>query len=152
MNNTMLITQAGLNQLQSELEELNNVKRPHLVERLSIARSMGDLSENSDYQSAKEDLSFVDGRIAELEDLVRNAQVVSPTNSDQVELGNAVTVKINGSQAIFHIVGEWEANPAEKKISHSSPLGQSLMGKKVGDHVEVTAPAGKVVYTISSIE
>jgi transcription elongation factor GreA len=78
--------------------------------------------------------------------------VVAPSNTDKVELGNAVTVKINGSQAVFHIVGEWEANPADKKISHSSPLGQSLMGKKVGEKVEVDAPAGKVAYTIVSIE
>lgn len=148
----MLITQAGLTQLQAELDELNNTRRPQLVERLSIARSMGDLSENSDYQSAKEDLSFVDGRISELEDLIRMAQVVTPESSDKVGVGHAVTVQINGVKNVFNIVGEWEANPAQKKISHSSPLGQSLMGKKVGEKVEVAAPAGKVTYTILSIE
>ena len=148
----MLITQNGLNQLQTELNQLNEERRPQLVERLSIARSMGDLSENSDYQSAKEDLAFVDGRIAELEELVRNAQVASPKSTDAIDMGHCVTVQINGNKTVFQIVGEWEADPIKKKISHSSPLGQSLMGKKVGEKVEVAAPAGKVTYTILSIE
>lgn len=152
MNNTMLITKAGLNQLQAELTDLNEVRRPQLVERLALARSMGDLAENSDYQSAKEDLSFMDGRIAELEDLVKTAQVVAPADNTKIDLGHSVTVQINSTKAVFQIVGEWEANPAQKKISHSSPLGAALMGKKVGDKVEVPAPAGKVVYTVASIE
>ena len=148
----MPITQVGLNALQAELTELVEVRRPQLVDRLSIARSMGDLSENSDYQSAKEDLSFVDGRIAELEELVKNAQVVAPSNNDKIDLGHAVTVQVNGTKTEFQIVGEWEADPAKKKISHSSPLGQSLMGKKIGEKVEVAAPAGKIAYTIVSIQ
>ncbi len=148
----MMITKPGLDHLQNELQELNDARRPQLVERLALARSMGDLSENSDYQSAKEDLSFVDGRIAELEDLIKTAEVVVPKTSNQVDFGHTVTVQINGSKTIFQIVGEWEADPAKKKISHSSPLGQSLMGKKVGDKVEVAAPAGKVVYTIAAIQ
>jgi transcription elongation factor GreA len=152
MNQTMLITQKGLTQLQAELDELNNIRRPQLVERLALARSMGDLSENSDYQSAKEDLAFVDGRIAELEDLLKSAQVVSPINDGKVGLGHSVTVQINGTKAVFMIVGEWEADPSKKQISHASPLGQALMGKTVGEKVEVPAPAGKVVYTIASIE
>ncbi len=152
MNNTMMITKPGLVQLQKELDELNTVRRPQLVERLALARSMGDLSENSDYQSAKEDLSFVDGRIAELEDLIKSAQVIVPTTSGQVDFGHSVTVQVNGTKTVFQIVGEWEADPTKKKISHSSPLGQALMGRKVGEKVPVEAPAGKVVYTIAGIE
>ena len=153
MNNpSILITQPGLTQLRQELDQLITTRRPGLVERLSLARSMGDLSENSEYQSAKEDLTFVDGRIAELEELIKNAQVVTPKNSQTVDFGHTVTVKVDSTQAVFSIVGEWEANPKDKKISHSSPLGQALMGKKVGDKVEVSAPAGKLVYTIVSIE
>lgn len=148
----MMITKSGLDQLQHELDELNSTRRPQLVERLSLARSMGDLSENSDYQSAKEDLSFVDGRIAELEDLIKTAQVVNPVTTDKVDFGHSVTVQVNGTKTIFQIVGEWEADPTKKKISHSSPLGQALMGKKVGEKVPVDAPAGKVVYTIAAIE
>ncbi|MDO8488105.1 MAG: transcription elongation factor GreA [bacterium] len=150
--NIIPITQAGLDKLQAELDELVNQKRPQLVERLTLARSMGDLSENSDYQSAKEDLTFVDGRSAELEELIKNSKVIQPQISDKVDFGNSVKVKLDGQQVVFQIVGEWEANPAEKKISHSSPLGQALLGKKVGDKVEVTAPAGKIVYTIVGIE
>ena len=148
----LLITQMGLDQLKSELDELNSDRRPNLVVRLSQARSMGDLSENSDYQSAREDLAFVDGRIAELEDLIKSAQVSHPSSNSQVNFGHKVTVKVNGGQTVFHIVGEWEADPAQKKISHSSPLGKALMGKKVGETAQVEAPAGKVLYKVTHIE
>lgn len=152
MNNRILITQAGLDQNKAELESLVNTRRPQLVERLSLARSMGDLSENSDYQSAREELSFMDNRIEDLEVLVKNAQVMVPASFDKVDFGHQVTVKIDSTQAVFSIVGEPEANPAQKRISHSSPLGLALMGKKVGDKVEVIAPVGKLVYTIVSIK
>ncbi len=153
MNGTIIpITSAGLAHLQTELSLLSSQRRPQLVERLSLARSMGDLSENNDYQSAREELSFVDGRIAELEDLIKSSKVVNPTSNSQVDFGHSVKVAVGGQQVIFQIVGEWEADPAQKKISHSSPLGQALLGKKVGDKVEVSAPAGKIVYTIVAIE
>lgn len=151
-NQPVIITSEGLIQLQKDLDELVQVKRPALVERLSIARSMGDLSENSDYQSAKEELGFLDGRISELEDLIKNAQVAAPTGKDQVSVGNKVTVKIQDNHLVYHIVGEWEADPTQKKISASSPLGLALMGKKIGDVVEVAAPAGKILYTVVSID
>lgn len=147
----MLITQGGLDQLKSELSRIQEVRRPTLVERLALARSMGDLSENSDYQSAREDLTFMDGRISELEELIKTAQVVKPSQNNLVEIGHSVTVKVNSLDAVFHIVGEWEADPKQYKISHSSPLGQALVGKKVGDKVEVAAPAGKLVYTLVAI-
>jgi len=151
MNSKMLITQAGLDQLKAELNQLATTRRPTLVERLTLARSMGDLSENSDYQSAHEDLTFVDGRMAELEDLIKSAQIAKPASNDAIDIGHSVTVKINSRNATFHIVGEWEADPKQAKISHSSPLGLALMGKKVGDKVEVAAPAGKLVYSIVAI-
>lgn len=151
-NHSILITQPGLDQLKVDLAEFSESKRPLLVNRLALARSMGDLSENSDYISAKEELVFVDGRIAELEELIQNAKVSLPASNDAVDFGHSVTVRVNGTQTVFRIVGEWEADPAEKKISHSSPLGQALLGKKVGDQVEVVAPAGKIVYTIVAIE
>lgn len=150
--NILPITSTGLGQLQAELAQLSTQRRPQLVERLAIARSMGDLSENNDYQSAREDLSFVDGRIAELEELIKSSKVVKPASNTQVDFGHSVKVTVNGKQTVFQIVGEWEANPAQKKISHASPLGQALMGKQIGDQVEVAAPAGKIVYTIVAIE
>lgn len=150
-NNPVLLTQSGLDHLKAELTDFQETKRPALVARLALARSMGDLSENSDYTSAKEELAFMDGRIEELEDLVRHAQIVTPKGGDSIDLGHKVTVKVGENQATFHIVGEWEANPSEKKISNESPLGLALMGKKVGEKVEVEAPAGKLVYTVVGI-
>lgn len=147
----MLITSSGLDKIKADLSDLNETKRPALVTRLSIARSMGDLSENSDYISAKEELAFMDGQIAELEDLIKNAKVVSPSTNEKVDFGHKVTVKLAAKEIVYHLVGEWEANPMEKKISVSSPLGQALMGKKVGDKISVPAPAGEVVYTVLSI-
>lgn len=146
------ITKKGLESLKTELDALVNNKRPKVVERLSNARFQGDLAENSDYHNAKDELEFLDGRIAELEDVLKNAVVVQGNGtSGQVSLGNSVKVKVNDSEHTFHIVGEWEANPSEKKISHASPLGQALMGRKIGEVVEVEAPAGKILYTVVEI-
>lgn len=139
------LTKVGLEGLKKELDELVNIKRPKLVERLSYARSQGDLSENSDYQSAKEELEMLDGRIEELTEVIKNSTVVSLD-------GTKITVKVNGKQMIFYIVGEWEADPLNKKVSDKSPLGKALFGKKVGEKVEVEAPAGKIVYEIVAVE
>lgn len=145
------ITKEGYTALKNELEALV-AKRPSVVDRLSNARSQGDLSENNDYHNAKEELEFLDGRIAELEQVLATAQVIRSKSSHTVDIGNKVKVKVDGSEQVFHIVGEWEADPKEKKISHESPLGQALVGKKVGDKVQVEAPAGKVIYQILGIE
>jgi transcription elongation factor GreA len=150
--NSVQLTKAGHDSLQKELNELINDKRPKFVERLANARSQGDLAENSDYQNAKDELEFLDGRIEELENVLRNASVAQGKNGDGVCLGTKVTLKVNSSTHIYEIVGDWEADPINKKISHTSPLGLALVGKKVGDKVEVEAPAGKVTYEILSIE
>lgn len=147
----IMLTQSGYNQLKVSLVDLTEVKRPALVERLSLARSMGDLSENSDYQDAKESLSFMDGQIDELEGMLKNATVSKAKSNNEVGFGHAVSVQVGKTQAVFNIVGEWESNPAKKLISYTSPLGKALMGKKVGDKVEVEAPVGKVVYTVVAI-
>jgi transcription elongation factor GreA len=155
MKNDVKLTKQGLEVLRTELGELRDVKRPKLVERLANARSQGDLSENSDYQSAKEELEFLDGRIDELEEVVKTASVVSGSGKAEnggIGVGTKVTVKVNGIKAIFDIVGEWEADPINKKISHDSPLGVALSGKKIGDKVEVEAPAGKLQYEILAVE
>jgi transcription elongation factor GreA len=153
MQKAIKITKDGLVTLKAELQELVEVKRPRLVDRLSNARLQGDLSENSDYQSAKEELEFLDGRIDELSEVVKSAVVSDGDNSNGgVGVGAKVTVKVNGKETTFHVVGEWEADPMNKKISHSSPLGLALAGKKVGEKAEVEAPAGKVVYEILAIE
>ena len=146
------MTKNGLESLKIELENLVEKKRPKLVDRLSHARSMGDLSENSDYQNAKEELEFLDGRISELGAVIRTAKVVDDNVSTKnVALGTKVSVKANGDEHTFNIVGEWEVDLNQKKISHTSPLGQALIGKKVGEKVEVEAPAGKITYEILKI-
>lgn len=147
------MTKQGLETLKGELDELVNVKRPRLVERLSNARSQGDLSENSDYSNAKEEMEFLDGRIDELEEVLKTASVVNGNGKKgDVGVGTKVTVRVNGDKHVFDIVGEWEADPINKKISPESPLGQALCGKKVGEKVEVEAPAGKLTYEILIIE
>lgn len=152
MASQVQITKEGLVALKNELSDLVDKKRPKLVDRLAYARTQGDLSENSDYINAREELEFLDGRIEELETVINNAKVVSKSNGNKVALGTMVTVKQNGSKNEFNIVGEWEADPIKKKISHTSPLGRALLGKKKGEKVQVDAPAGKVTYEILSIK
>jgi transcription elongation factor GreA len=150
------LTPKGLEDLKKEYDELVNVKRPDIVKRLSAAREMGDLSENAEYIAAREELAFIDGRIEELEMLLKQAVVIE--NGDHhkgstVDLGSQVTIKIanRDKNEVFTLVGEWEADPAEKKISHESPLGKALLGKAIGEEIEFDAPAGKMVYKIVSI-
>ncbi len=150
-NHRVLLTQAGLDELKAELEDLKTKKRPDAVKRLADARELGDLSENSEYAAAKDDLAFIDGRIAELEDILHVAKVVESSDNSTVGIGCKVRLDIKGREEHFVVVGEWEADPAQKKISHESPLGKALMGKAVGETAEVEAPAGKITYKILSI-
>lgn len=157
MNNKKLqLTKSGFDVLQLELDQLLNIKRPQFVDRLSFARAQGDLSENSDFTNAKEELEFLDGRIAELEEVLKTADVIDDKKvsdkTDGVVVGAKVTVRVNGGQKAFDIVGEWEADPMAQKISPDSPLGRALIGRKVGETVEVEAPVGKILYQILSIE
>jgi transcription elongation factor GreA len=148
------LTKEGLEELKKEYEELAKVKRPDVLARVSQARSMGDLSENAEYVAAREELSFIDGRVDELEELIKQAVLIQESHvkgNHVVKLGSTVTVHVKGKKEVFTVVGEWEADPKEKKISHESPLGKALIGKKVGEKVEVEAPAGKLGYTIVSV-
>ena len=148
------LTKEGLEELRKEFEELSKVKRPDVLSRVSQARDLGDLSENAEYSAAREELSFIDGRIDELEELLRQATVITNSKSagGAIKLGSKVTVNIKGKKEDFTVVGEWEADPKEKKISHESPLGKALLGKKIGEKIEVEAPAGKVLYSIVSVK
>lgn len=152
-NAKMLLTREGLEELKHEYDELVKTKRPVAVKRLADARELGDLSENSEYAAAKQDLSFMDGRILELEEILRTAKLITNNHAkNMVDVGCKVTLHVDGKKEEFMLVGEWEADPKEKKISHESPLGKALMGRKVGEKVEVEAPAGKILYKILSIE
>ena len=148
------LTKEGLGDLKKEYEELAKIKRPDVLARVSQARSMGDLSENAEYVAAREELSFIDGRIDELEELIKQAVLIQESHTKGnhiVKLGSTVTVHIKGKKEVFTVVGEWEADPKDKKISHESPLGKALLGKKIGERVEVEAPAGKLGYTIIAV-
>ena len=148
------MTPLGYRQLVDELKQLETIGLPEGIERVAKAREFGDLSENAEYHSAREDLAALEGRIEELRDIITRVNVVDIKRSgeEEVGIGSFVMVTINGSQHEFSIVGEWEADPAAKKISHESPLGKALIGKKAGDSVEVEAPAGKVSYYIKSVK
>lgn len=148
------MTPLGYRQLVEELEQLEKNKRPEAIERLAKARDFGDLSENAEYHSAKDDLASLEGRIEELKDILTRVVVVDVAKKSEgsVGLGSIVHIEVNGSTHEFTIVGEWEADPAAKKISHESPLGKALMGKKVGETVEVEAPSGKITYAIKEVK
>lgn len=149
----IFVTREGMEELKKELEELNKKKRPEVLERVSAARAMGDLAENSEYTAAREELSLIDGRIEELTEILKGAELIreGAKSNGAIQLGSTVTVSINGKKEEFALVGEWEADPQNKKISHESPLGKALMGKAVGEKVEVEAPAGTIAYTVVSI-
>lgn len=152
INKKIFLTKEGLEDLKKEHNDLVKTKRPDVLNRVSQARNLGDLSENAEYVAAREELSFVDGRIDELEELLKQVELISNGKSNStVKLGSTVTVDTDKKKEMFTLVGEWEADPHQKKISHESPLGKALIGKKVGEKVQVSAPAGNVIYTIVSI-
>lgn len=147
------LTEEGYNKLVEELEELNKTKKPQAIDRLTKARAMGDLRENNEYSAAKEDLGLIEGRIQELEELIKNAEVVtSDVDTEVVQIGNTVIVERDGNKETYTIVGEFEADPMKKKLSNSSPIGKALLGKKKGDTAEVKAPAGTMKMKIVEIK
>jgi transcription elongation factor GreA len=146
------MTQSGLEKAKVELEALV-LRRKEIIEKIKAAKEQGDLKENGEYHEAKNDMAFNESKILELEDLIRNAEVVeSPTNSQFVSLGSQIKVRNGAGEREFLIVGPSEANPAERKISDESPLGQAFMHHSVGEEVEVETPAGIQKYTILEIK
>ncbi|WJH37017.1 transcription elongation factor GreA [Paenibacillus sp. CC-CFT747] len=152
----VVLTPEGLAKLEEELEELKGPKRRELAERLKVAISYGDLKENSEYHSAKEDQAHMETRVLILERMIRNARVVDAgsRNTDQVGVGTVVLLNdIEFAEKIeYRIVGPAEANVAENLISYESPLGKELMGKKVGDNISVNAPMGVLKYELLEIK
>ncbi|WP_175990938.1 transcription elongation factor GreA [Bacillus sp. Marseille-Q1617] len=149
------MTLEGKEKLEKELENLKTVKRKEVVERIKIARSFGDLSENSEYDAAKDEQAFVEGRISTLENMIRNAKVIQEDdmNSDTVQLGKKVTfVELpDGDEETYTIVGSAEADPFEGKISNDSPIAKSLLGHKVGAKVTVQTPGGEMNVKIVEV-
>ncbi len=152
MDHTKQITQTGKEKLEQELNDLINNRKPPAVERLHKARSMGDLKENSEYAAAKESLSLIENRIVELQIILTQVQVINgQIDTTAVGVGNQVTVLHDRITEKIYLVGEYESDPLNGRLSISSPIGRALLDKKVGDVVEVKIPAGKTVYKIVSI-
>lgn len=149
---TIELTLEGYEEIVAELADLKE-KQVKAVDRLALARSFGDLSENAEYHAAKEDLDFLNTRIEELETVVNQAKVIKESKAKtKVAVGGKVTVKSNGKTKLFHIVSAYEADPAEGKISNDSPIGKAFLGKKIGDTVMVEVPAGTLTYELLKIE
>lgn len=146
------LTQEGFNKLQAEHQELLNTKRPATIERLQKARAMGDLSENSEYSAAKDELGLVEGRIQEIEEILKNITIIAETKGSVISLGSKVVAETNGERQEFHIVGEFEADPLNNKLSQTSPIGKALLGKNIGEIVEIKIPAGKTTYKILEVQ
>ena len=145
------LTQAGVDELKEELKALIG-QRVHVAGRIKAARELGDLSENAEYQSAREEQDRLETRISELEHVIQNSQVIKKPKSDgQVRLGSTVKLKDGGKPLEYQIVGTMEADPLRGKISDESPIGKALLGKKVGDKAEIKTPAGTHTYKITEI-
>ena len=144
------ITDEGKAELEAELAELKG-RRGAIADKIAEARDYGDLSENAEYDAAREEHGLVESRIAEIEDILLNAELIKAGKSSKVSLGNKVELKMGKKTVIYTVVGPVEADPLEGKISNESPIGVALMGKKVGDSVTITTPKGEVVYEIVSI-
>ncbi len=152
MTKEILLTQQGLEKIKKELAELK-ARRKTVAERIRTAREFGDLSENSEYEDARNEQSFVEGRIEELGAMILRAKVVANKGgADKIEMGSVVTLKNNGDTFNYEIVGVNESDPLNGRISAESPLGFSLIGKAKGETIEITTPSGKTTYTIISVK
>ncbi len=147
----ILFTSSGLEKIQKELAGLKE-RRKQVVERIRAAREYGDLAENSEYEDAKNEQSFVEGRILELEEILRRAKVVAKNGTDKVEIGSTVVLKMDGHTIEYTLVGAAESDPASGKISTESPLGHSLLDKTKGEKVEINTPKGKMTCEIIAIK
>lgn len=150
------MTQEGKEKIEEELHQLKTTKRQEVVERIKVARDFGDLSENSEYDAAKEEQAFVESRISQVEKMIRNAVIIENDNDnpDIVSLGKSVTFKElpDGEEETYRIVGSAEADPFEGKISNDSPMAKSLIGHEIGTEVAVTTPGGDIQVKIVKVE
>jgi len=151
MDKKHYLTKEGLEKLKKELDFLINKKRKEVIERIQIAKSYGDLSENAEYESAREEQSFVEGRIKELQDILKNVEIVTNHKKDRVSIGSKVILEYNNQELEFQIVGAQEADPSKKMISDESPIGKAILNRKVGEEVQVSIPDGIVTYKIKKI-
>ncbi len=153
--NKVFLTKAGLKKLQAELEQLKTTGRKEVSERLAEAISYGDLSENAEYDEAKNQQAFIEGRILELEEQIKSAEIIEEsTQKDIVQIGSTITLQRKGEKDKheYTIVGSTEADPMMKKISNESPVGSAVLGKKAKDKIKIVAPGGEFEYSILSVK
>ena len=150
--NTVYLTQAGLDDLKNELNDLINVRRPANIQAIKEARSLGDLSENAEYDAARNEQAQIEGRIKQLEKMLENVSIISDVDTDKVSIGNTVSIKYvdDDDEEEYKIVGSQEADPFASRISNESPIAKALFDHKVGDIVTVESPNGS--YDIEIIE
>jgi len=152
----VILTVEGLKKLENELEHLKSVRRREVAERIKQAREFGDISENSEYEDAKNEQAFTEGRIITLEKMLRSARVIEENGAStgEVMVGSTVTLQDldSGDEFKYTIVGSAEASPADSKISNESPVGKALLGKKSDDTVDITVPAGTLKYKVLCVE
>lgn len=147
-----LVTEEGFQKLHDEYDHLVNVKRAEIADRIKVAREYGDISENAEYDDAKNEQARLEARILQIEDRIRTAKIVAEVTTKTVGIGNKVTVvDEDGAEEVFTIVGSTEADPLENRVSNESPVGHALMGQKKGAKVEVPVPSGVITYEILKI-
>lgn len=150
MKRQFQITEDGKKELEAELEQLKS-RRGDIADKIAEARDYGDLSENAEYDAAREEQGLVESRIAEIEDILMNAELITGGSKTKVGLGSSVELKTGSKTVKYIVVGPVEADPLEGKISNESPIGEALFGKKVGDTATITTPKGEVSYEIVKI-
>ncbi len=156
MADEVLLTEEGYQKLEKELNHLENEKRREIAKRIKVAREFGDISENSEYDDAKNEQAFVEGRIKEIQNMLRNAKVVKDSEVTDTKVNIGTTVKLKELESNedykYTLVGSAESDPLNYKISNESPIGKAIIGHKIGDVVAVEVPSGRVKYKITSIE
>lgn len=150
MNKVYQITESGQRELERELEELKS-RRGEIADKIAAARDFGDLSENAEYDAAREAQGLLETRITEIETILQNASIIKAGNSSTVVLGSTVELEANGKTVVYTVVGPVEADPLEGKVSNESPIGQALMGKAVGDTVTISTPKGELAYAVVAL-
>ena len=150
MKKAYQITDAGKQELEKELVELKG-QRGNIADKIASARDFGDLSENAEYDAAREEQGLVETRIAEIEDILQNASIIQASSGSTVGLGSRVELKTGDKTVVYTVVGPVEADPLSGKISNESPIGLQLMGKRVGDQVTIVTPKGEAVYEVVNV-
>lgn len=145
------LTQSGVDKLKIELDDLKKNKRPFVIDRIKKAKDFGDLSENAEYEDARNEQSFIEGRIQEIEHMLKYSEVIESKHAGQVSLGSTVKVKMEGETLEYEIVGSTEADPMAGKISSDSPIGSALLGGKAGETVVAKTPGGQIDLKIISV-